>query len=142
MATDLQNPVEPSTTSLVTGIIDDMQDLVKQQVALTKKELTGEFHKAFEAVVLYALGGAILFIGVLILCLSVVHLTHWAGSPLSLDPARIPLWGCYAIVGAPLTIIGGALTWMGRAKLQSIHPLDNPATEALKENVQWATNTK
>jgi len=111
-------------------------------VELTKKEMTAEMHKAIDAAILYAIGGAVLFIGALILCHSLAHLAHWAGSPTATDPGRIPLWGCFALVGVPLTVTGGVLAWMGKAKVQSIHPLHNPATEALKENVQWATNKK
>jgi hypothetical protein len=146
MATEVQNSTEPSTTSLVSGIIDDMQDLVKQQVQLTRKEITEEIHKASQAAQFFALGAAILFFGAFTLCLALVYLLHWAASPAApaagSDAAKIPLWVCYAIVGGPLAVIGGYLTWLGRAKLETIHPLQNPATEALKDNVKWATNTK
>jgi predicted ribosome-associated RNA-binding protein Tma20 len=142
MATELQNPTDQSTTSLVAGIIDDMQDLVKQQVQLTRKEITEEVHKASEAAQLYALGGAVLFFGLFIGGLALVHLIHWASAPAASDPARIPLWACHAIVGGPLILIGGILAWMGRNKLASIHPLHNVATEALKDNVKWVTNSK
>ena len=142
MATELQNHTEQSTTSLVGGIIDDMQDLVKQQVQLTRNEISGEIQRASEAAQFFAVGAAILFFGAFTLCLALVYLLHWASSPTGSDAAKIPLWACYALVGGPLTVVGGVLTWMGRAKMQTIHPLQNPATEALKENVKWATNSK
>jgi len=142
MATELQNPTDQSTTALVGGIIDDMQDLVKQQVQLTRKEITEEVHKASAAVQLYALGGAVLFLGLFIGGLALVHLVHWASAPLGSDPAQIPLWACHGIVGGPLMLIGAILAWMGRDKLASIHPLHNVATEALKDNVKWVTNSK
>jgi len=71
-----------------------------------------------------------------------VHLIHWISAPAGLDPAKIPLWACHAILGVPLAVIGGVLAWLGRQKVKSINPLHNPATEALKENVRWATNSK
>ena len=142
MATDLENPTQQSAMSLVGGIVDDMQDLVKQQIQLTRKEITEEVQKASEAAQLFAMGGAVLFLGIFILGLTLVHLLHWASSPAATDPASIPLWACHAMVGGPITLIGGVLAWMGRAKLGSINPLHNPATEALKENVKWATNSK
>lgn len=141
MATDLQNPTDQSATSLVGGIIDDMQDLVKQQVQLTRKEINEEIHKASEAAQLYAIGGAVLFFGFFFVGFSLVYLMHWASAPAEMDPGKIPLWACHAILGAPLAVIGGVLTWLGRQKLKSINPLHNPATEALKENVRWATNS-
>ena len=142
MATELQNPPEASTTSLVGGILDDVQDLVKQQIQLARKEVNEEIHKASEAAQLYAMGGAVLFLGAIIVGLSLAYLLHWASSPADADPGRIPLWACHAIVGVPLALIGGILTWLGREKVKSINPLHNPAAEALKENVKWATNTK
>lgn len=142
MATDFQDPVEQSATSLVGGILDDIQELVKQQVQLTRKEVTEEVHKAADAVVFFALGAATLFFGALILGLALVHLLHWAASPAGSDPARLPLWACYALVGVPLALAGGGFTWLGRNRLTSINPLRNSATDALKENVKWATNAK
>ena len=142
MATDLQNPTDQSATSLVGGIIDDMQDLVKQQIQLTRKEINEELHKASEAAQLYLIGGAVLFFGFFFVGFALVHLIHWASSPAATDAGRIPLWACHAILGIPLTVIGGGLAWLGRQKVKSINPLHNPATEALKENVRWATNAK
>ena len=141
MATDLLDPKDQTTVSLVGGIIDDMQRLVKQQVHLTRKEITEDVHRASQAVQLYAVGGAVLFLGVFILCLALIHLVHGASIPGS-DTARIPLWAAHAIVGGPLAILGGSLVWMGRNKFSEIQPLQNPATQGLKENVQWATNSK
>jgi len=142
MATELDNPTDQSATSLVSGILDDVQDLVKQQMQLTKKEVTEEVQKAAEAAVYFAAGAAVLFFGALILGFMLIHLMHWASAPAGTDPARIPLWACHAIVGGPLTLMGIVFTWLGRQKLSSIDPLHNPAAEALKQNVKWATNSK
>jgi hypothetical protein len=69
-------------------------------------------------------------------------LIHWLASPPNPDPAVLPLWVCFLIVGAVLAVAGGCLVLAGKSKLQTVHPLDNPATEALKENVQWLTTPK
>jgi len=142
MATEIQNLSEQSTASLLGGILDDIQDLIKQQVQLTRKEVTAEVHTVAHAAILFAVGAATLFFGALIIALTVVYFLHWATSPSGSDPAHIPLWGCFALVGVPLTVLGACLTWLGRKRLMSINPLQNPATQALKENVEWATNAK
>jgi len=142
MATDFTNSTSPSATSLVSGILDDVQDLIKQQVQLTRKEVKEEVQKGADAAIFFATGGAVLFFGALLLGLSLVFLLHWLSAPAGSDPGKIPLWGCFALVGGPLTAIGMILAWLGKNKLSSINPLHNPATEALKENVQWATNAK
>jgi hypothetical protein len=140
MATDIQDPTEPSTTALVGGIIDDMQDLLKQQIQLTRMEISKEIQTGAEAVLFFATGGAVLFFGAFFVGLSLVHLLHWASAPAGSDPAAIPLWLCHAILGGPLLLIGGVLAWLGRQRLRTVSPLHNPAAEALKENVKWATN--
>jgi len=142
MSTDLQNSTDQSTTALLSGIIDDMQDLVKQQVQLTRNEITQEVHSAAAAAVFFASGAAVLFFGALILGFMLVHLLHWMTSPAGADPASLPLWACHALVGAPLAILGGVLTWLGLGRLKSINPLHNPAVDALKDNVKWATNSE
>jgi hypothetical protein len=143
MATEVRNrPSDQSITSLVGGIVGDMQDLVKQQFQLMRKEVEDDLRKTTEAASLWIAGKVVLFLGAIALCLMLALLLHWLTGPPGLDPATIPLWGCFAIVGGILVIIGLCLVWAGKEALANVHPLDNPATEALKENVQWLTTPK
>jgi cytochrome c-type biogenesis protein CcmH/NrfF len=143
MATEVHNhPSDQSITSLVGGIVSDVQDLVKQQLQLVRKEVEGDLRKTAEAASLWVFGLVVLFLGGIALCLMLAHLLHWLTGPPGFDQATIPLWGCHAIVGVFLVIVGGCLLAAGRKKIASVHPLDNPATEALKENVQWLTTPK
>lgn len=143
MATEVQHPPsDRSVTSLVGGIVGDVQDLVKQQLQLMRKEVEDDLRKTTEAASLLGIGLGVLFFGALELCLMLAHLLHWLTGPPTLDPASLPLWGCHAIVGVVLVIIGLGLAWAGKKTIANVHPLDNPATEALKENVQWLTTPK
>jgi hypothetical protein len=147
MATEVQNhPEQQSLTSLVTGIVNDFQDLVKQQLQLTRREIEADLRKTREAASLWALGLGVLFLGAIVLCLMLVHLIHWLAIPAAVagaaDPAYLPLWVCYLIVGAVFAGSGVGLVLAGKKKLDSVHPLDNPATQALKENVQWLNTPK
>jgi len=129
-------------TSLVSGIMSDMQDLVKQQFQLMRREIEEDLRKSREAASIFVLGTGILFLGAIPLCLMLVHLIHWAGLPAGADPASFPLWACHGVVGAVLFAMGGVLMVVARQKMKSVNPLQNPATEALKENVQWLTTPK
>jgi len=146
MATEVQNqPEQQSLTTLVTGIVNDFQDLVKQQLQLTRREIEADLRKTREAASLWALGLGVVFLGAITLCLMLAHLIHWLAIPATAagyDPAAIPLWACYLIVGAVLVGGGGCLVLAGKKKIDSVHPLDNPATQALKENVQWLSTPK
>jgi cytochrome c-type biogenesis protein CcmH/NrfF len=143
MATEVQHhPSDQSLTSLVGGIVSDMQDLVKQQLQLTRKEVEDDLRKTAEAASLWVAGLVVLFLGGIALCLMLAHLLHWLTGPPGLDLATIPLWGCFAIVGVFLVIVGVCLVAAGKRTMASVHPLDNQATQALKENVQWLTTPK
>jgi len=142
MATEVQNHSEPSLTSLVSGIVSDMQDLVKQQLQLTRREIEEDLRKSQEAASIFALGAGVLFLGAIPLCLMLVHLLHWLTSPPQTDSAALPLWACHGIVGVVLLVIGGCLAIVAGRTWKSVRPLQNPAAEALKENVQWLTKPK
>jgi len=142
MTTEVQNRSEPSMTSLVSGIVSDMQDLVKQQLLLMRREIEEDLRKSAEAASIFALGAGFLLLGAIPLCLMLVYLIHWVASPPGTDPASFPLWACHGVVGAVLLVIGGVLMGVARQKMKSVNPLQNPATEALQENVQWLTTPK
>jgi len=147
MATEVQNhPEQQSLTSLVSGIVTDFQDLVKQQLQLTRREIEADLRKTREAASLWALGLGVVLLGAITLCLMLAHLIHWLALPATAaaayDPASIPLWACYLIVSAVLLGSGLCLVLAGKKKMEAVHPLDNPATQALKENVQWLSTPK
>ncbi len=142
MDTQYHNATEPGATALMGGIIEDVQHLVKQQIALTKQEIVADVSRAKEATRLYVLGVGVSFLGAASLCSAVVHLLHWTTSPAGTDPATFPLWACYAAVGACLGFFGLCLLWSGELKWNTINPLHNAATDELKKNVEWGLQPK
>jgi uncharacterized membrane protein YqjE len=142
MATEVHNPCEPSVTSLVSGIVTDVQDLVKQQFQLARHEIEEDLRKSKEAASIFVLGVGFLFLGAFFLCLMLVHLIHWLAMPALTDPASFPLWAAHGVVSVVVLIPGAILVAMGSQKWTAVHPLENPATEALKENVEWLTTPK
>lgn len=142
MDTQIHNSTEPGATALMGGIIDDVQHLVKQQIALTRQEIVDDIAKAREATKLYVVGYGVFCLGGLLLSLAAVHLLHWATSPAGTDIAALPLWACHAAVGAVLLLIGVAVIWCGEGKWNSINPLHNAATDELKKSVEWGLHPK
>lgn len=122
-------------TELVGGIVGDVQDLIKQQFALFKRELHEDLRKTKEGMLSLVTGGAVLAVGGMLLCLMLVHLLHWA-------VPSLPLWSCFAIVGGSFAVVGGILLCMGYQRLKSVNPLPDESVAALKENVQWIANPK
>jgi len=142
MATDLRSPPEPSVTSVVKGIVDDFQTLMQQQVALFRAEVMNDWRKTKEAAWPTVVGAGIMAISGIMLSLMLVHLVHWGTSPAGSDPASIPLWGCYGLVGALFAVCGAGLIYFGITRFQSFNPLPEESAQALKENVQWLTNKR
>jgi len=132
MATNLQTGPETSLSSLLTGIFHDVQDLIKQQLALFKHEVGEDVRKAREASVSLAVGLGTLFVALILFCLMMVHLLNWAVETL-------PLWACYGIVGAAMAMLGAGLTWWAWQQFHSINPLPEQSAAALKENLEWPT---
>jgi putative superfamily III holin-X len=124
---------EPSLSSLVGGIISDFQLLVKQEVALARRELADELRKAKQAVISLGIGIGVLAIGGLLMVLMLVHLLSWA------FPA-IPLWGSYAIIGGLLIAVGVGLLVLAKNKAEDIHVVPERTAETMKENVKWIKN--
>jgi uncharacterized membrane protein YqjE len=82
MATEVQNrPETESVATLVSGIVTDVQDLIKQQLQLTRKEIEADFRKTREAASLLILGLGVLFFGGFALCLMMAHLIHHLATP-------------------------------------------------------------
>ena len=148
MAADLNAPPDPGTTtpgepglaSALKGIVDDALDLLHQQFAMLKAEVRADVRKALAGVIPLASGVAPLLLGGLMLCFALVHLIHWSTLPAGADPATIPLWASYAIVGVAFLLLGGILLAVGIFRLKAVHLLPEQTAEAFEENVKWLMN--
>src|SRR5262249_35976332 len=99
MTTEVQTSPEPGITDLVKGIVSDLGDLIKQQIQFAKAEIKTDLRKTGEASLLLIAGVGTACLGFVLLIVMLVHLLHWLTSPAGADPAGLPLWACYAIVG-------------------------------------------
>jgi len=123
-----------SVTGLVSGILHDAQELVKQQVALVRAELKADFQRTVNAAVLLAVGALILVPAAFLLCnMFVIMLVELAG---------LRVWASYGIVGGVFAVLGAILVLVGVQRFRSFNPLPDQSVEAIKENVRWMTNPK
>ena len=127
---------ESTVTSLLSGIVNDAQELIKQQLLLFKHELKDDMTKAQEILPSLGLGVSVAVAAIFLLGLTLAHLLNW-----SFGEAHLPLWGCYAIVTAVFGVAGLALLYFAKNKLESL-PMSHQASEATKENVEWLTKPK
>jgi len=124
----------PSVTGLVSDILSDAQELVKQQVALVRAEIKADFRRTVQAALLLAVGAGVLIPAVFLLCNMLVYVLH--------ELAGLPLWGSYGLVGGVFTLLGAALILIGVQRFRSFNPLPDQSVAAFKENVRWMTNPK
>jgi len=134
MATNLQTSPE-SVPTLVSGIVQDAQELMKQQADLFKHEVTIAFNKAREASAFLGLGACLLVLSGLLMCFGFVYLLN------ELVPS-LHLWACYLIVGALIGLPGCLMAWSGWKQLRSFSPLPEQSAEAMKENLEWTTKPR
>jgi hypothetical protein len=135
MATDLQNPSEQQNISaLVTGILHDAEELIRQQVKLIRHEVKEDFRKTKEAAVPMGIGLWLALLGSILLSVAVA---------LGLVEAGLLLpWSSFAIVGGTVALVGGGLFYVGKKKFASFNPLPDESAEALKENLEWIAKPK
>jgi Putative Actinobacterial Holin-X, holin superfamily III len=122
----------PSMASLVGGIISDATRLVRQEIALARREMQAEFDKAKVAGVSLAAGAGLTMFGAVFLGLMVVFLLHEVGG--------LPLWASFLIVGGVVVIAGAILLYAGIQQFRKVSLVPPQTAETLQENVQWLQN--
>jgi hypothetical protein len=120
---------KPSIGSLVGGIISDVKDLVAQELALARKEISEDIQKSRTALTALGFSLVALAISLGLLLLMVVHLIDAL--------TNIPLWGCYGIVGAVVAIIGIVFLVFGKNRAQEVDFKPDATAKAVKEDVGW-----
>jgi drug/metabolite transporter (DMT)-like permease len=140
---EARTTAEPSTTGLLGGIISDFGNLIKQEIRFAKVEFNSDLTKARDAATALGIGVGVASLSGLLLVWMLVHLIHWATMPAgTADPAKLPLWACFGIVGLVFGVIGGVLVTRGIRKFQSNNTLPVQTAQTIKENVQWIANSK
>jgi putative superfamily III holin-X len=132
MADRIPADTSPSMSSLLGGIVSDLQTLIRQEVALAKTEILREWDKAKAAAGAMVFGAAVLAVGGLFLCLTVAAALH--------EGARLPWWASFLIVGGVLAVLGAVLYWTGRNKAAQVNVIPPQTAQTMRENVQWIRN--
>jgi hypothetical protein len=133
MAVHVHPDSDTGVGSLMSGIVDDVQELIKQEASLFKHELRADIRHAVGAVALMAIGGVVALFGILLLCFMLAYLINF------LAPS-IPLWGSFAIVGAVMLLIGLVMAGIGHEKLRSSTLFPRETVATFKENWNGSRN--
>ena len=131
MTTETRPESAPSMSGLVTGIINDAQQLIRQELALARREMQEELTKAKTAAVSMAAGAGLTALGGVLFAFMFVYL---------LALTSIPLWGCFAIVAGAISAVGIGLLLAGRTKATEVSLIPPQTAQTIKENVEWIQN--
>jgi Putative Actinobacterial Holin-X, holin superfamily III len=122
---------KPGIPSLIGGIFQDSIDLVTKELAAARLEIREEIEKGKAAVLLLALGGGALMVGIFLLCLMLVHLLQ--------NLSGLELWICYAIVGGVLALAGIITLYSAKQRVATTSLVPTDSVQDAKEDARWIT---
>jgi hypothetical protein len=118
-----------SIGGLVRGILTDLRELVREEIALARVEVRETAGRAKlaaaslgAAVVALAFGGTFLLIAVAV---GIADLLEW------------PVWAGFLVVALLLSVAGAAMFAAGRKRLRTIQPVPEQTVQSIKENSEW-----
>ena len=119
---------DKSLAALLSDLTRDMVDLVRQEIALARAEMSTKIGSAQAALTSVAIGAAILLAGLFIILLAVVK-----GVEMMLPPSVAP-WLAPLLVGAVVIVIGYVMLKGGSSKLTAENLMPNKTMDSLKRD--------
>ena len=120
---------ERSLGELFGELARDMGLLMRQEVELATSEMTRKVARAAQDVAMVAVGGLIVYAGLLGILAALV---------IGLAAAGLSWWQAALVVGVVAAVIGALLMQRGLAALKQTDLAPRAALESLKEDTQWA----
>lgn len=119
---------QESVGSLVSGILKDLQEMVRGEIALARTEIKEDASTAGRGIAMIAAGALVGVTGFIFLMLGATYLLNkW-----------VQMWIAAAIVGAALALIAAILVSKGRGTLSAGNLKPEQTIESLKEDKEWA----
>ncbi len=118
-----------SIGELASGIIGDLQGIVRGEVQLAKAELREDAKTAARAAGMLAAGAFLGLVGFTFLMLAVAYVLFEAG---------LDRWLAVGIVAVALLVLAAILAMVGRSRLSAANLKPEQTIESLKEDQAWA----
>jgi hypothetical protein len=120
---------QESIGGLVKGILADLRELIREEIALGRVEIRDQAARAKlaagalgAAAVALAFGCAFLLVAI---AMGVADLLGW------------PVWAGFLAVALLLSIGGIVMLSTGRRRLRSVHAVPEQTVQTVKENSEW-----
>ena len=138
-ADDRSRARDNSLAALLKELRDEGLTLARQEIALAKTEMSEKASKAAKNAVAIAVGGAVAYLGAIILLMGVTVIVYFL-----LDRLGVPNWLAgllsFLIVGGGTALVGYLMIQKGLAALKNESMVPEKTVESLKEDKQWLTN--
>jgi hypothetical protein len=126
---------EKSLPSLFSDLARETVDLVRQEMALARAEISQKITSAERGLVALVIGGVIILAGLMLLLQAIVNALGMA------LPAETAPWLAPLIVGAVVAVIGYLMLRGGRAKLQPDNLMPHRTVDSLRRDAAVAQET-
>jgi uncharacterized membrane protein YqjE len=124
-----ENGPQPGVGTLVSGVIEDLQSLVRGEVQLAKTELKEDAKEIGSGAAMIASGALVGLVGFIFLMLGVTYLLN----------KSIEMWLAAGIVGLVLVAIAALVAMSGKSKLSAANLKPQKTIDSVKENKEWAS---
>jgi hypothetical protein len=115
--------------TLISGLIEDLQSLVRSEVQLAKTELREDAREMGMGAGMLAAGALVGLTGFIFLMLGVTYLLN----------KSLEMWLAAGIVGVVLLIVAALVAMNGKNKLSAANLKPDQTIESMKENKEWAS---
>ena len=129
MPENLQADSQPGVASLVGGVLEDAQKLIRQELALARLEVAQAWDKAKTGAALLGTALAVFALCGVMIGFMLVKLLHQYLLPNH-------EWACFGIVGGLVGLLGGALIYYGLNQINQVHLSFQQTAETLREDAQ------
>jgi len=131
MGTESPPPTEPSLGALLSGILTDATAMLLQEWTLAKREVHQELRQTQRAALALGSGAGVAVIGgLLLIVMLVLLLAAWT---------KMPLWGCYGLIGGAFALVGGILVARSKAHITALDRVLPQTRETLQGSVPRQT---
>jgi cytochrome c biogenesis protein CcdA len=120
---------QESFASLLSGAINDIRELFRQEISLARVEIRQEIANAKSAVIKLSMAA---FAGLFAVFLLLTALARGLS-----DLFNMPVWAGFAIVGGLLAILAGVMVAVAWPNLKSVGPMPERTVRTMKENIEW-----
>lgn len=113
----------------VTGIIEDLQNIIRGEVELAKTEVREDVSTLGKSAGMIGAAVFMALVGFIFLMLGVTYLLN----------KSLEMWIAAGLVGLVLLVIGAIIGITGKNRMQQANLVPNKTIESLKEDKEWAS---